>query len=72
MSELALENVSGGASSFGACVRTVGKILTFPVRAVSYAAGAVVSSVPKGFAEGVYDAWTNWKDYDRWNSYPEK
>ncbi len=62
LSEVELESISAG--SFQGAIRVVGKTISFPVRAVSYAVGAVVSSLPKGFIDGVYDAWTNWKDYD--------
>ena len=42
----------------------VGKVISFPFRSIAYGVGAIVSSVPKGFVDGVYDAWTDWKDYD--------
>ena len=62
ISESDLEKISAG--SLQGAVRTVGKIISFPVRSISYAVGAIVSSVPKGFVDGVYDAWTDWRDYD--------
>ena len=62
ISELDLEKISGG--SLQGAVRAVGKVISFPFRSIAYGVGAIVSSVPKGFVDGVYDAWTDWKDYD--------
>lgn len=66
ISDTELEDIAAG-SFLGKSVRFVGKTISFPFRAVSYAAGAVISSVPKGFIDGIYDSWTNWKYEDRYD-----
>lgn len=60
MSEVDLEKISGG--SFKGAVRGVGKVISFPFRSIAYGVGAVIASIPKGFADGVKDAWTEWEN----------
>lgn len=55
-----LEKISGGG--IGKYVAVGGKILSSPFRTVAYGVGAVIASLPKGFVDGVYDAWTDWHD----------
>lgn len=54
-----LENISAGVSA-GKIVKTTGKVIAFPFRAVAYGVGAVIGGVPKGFVDGVCDAWSSW------------
>ena len=58
-----LEKISGGINALNA-VRKVGKGIAFPFRAVSYGIGAIIACLPKGFVDGIYDAWTSWEEYD--------
>jgi RecJ-like exonuclease len=62
LSENELEQIFGG--SVQGAVRVVGQVVSFPVRAVFYTAGAIVASAPKGLIDGFYDSWTNWDDYN--------
>ena len=62
----ALDEVVGGKGY--KAVAAVGRVISFPFRAVAYGTGAILGGLPKGFVDGVYDAWTNWKDYDEEDS----
>lgn len=66
ISDKALDEVVGGKGY--KAVAAVGRVISFPFRAVAYGTGAILGGLPKGFVDGVYDAWTNWKDYDEEDS----
>lgn len=61
-----LEDLSAGANNEGKThvsaapskfTRTVGQVVSWPVRAVSYTLGAVAAGLPKGFYDGWHDTW---------------
>lgn len=54
-----LEEIAGG--QVNKAVATVGRVISFPFRAVAYGTGAVLAGLPKGFIDGAYDSWTNWE-----------
>ena len=66
ISDKVLDEVVGGKGY--KAVAAVGRVISFPFRAVAYGVGAILGGLPKGFVDGVYDAWTNWKDYDEKDS----
>lgn len=67
VSDKILDEVVGG-KGYKTAVATVGRVVSFPFRAIGYATGAVLGGLPKGFIDGAYDSWTNWRDYDEKDS----